>query len=252
MNAQTLEETCRKLELRLMDRVANIRTEEKKYHDFCYDNYNLFEPGSWLNRPVKTVIDLIEDYKDQEYLCVLDLGSGIGRNSIPIAESLKFNSGKVVCVDLLESAIDKLHYYSQKYGVEQYIEARLSDIEQFTIEQEKFDIIIAVSALEHVSSERALERKLHEMTFGTKSNGSNCIIIGSNIKEVNLENGQELDPMFEVNISTERMMELLDHQYAGWEIKKRFVKQLEYEIDRNGQSVILTTDCITFVTKKLV
>ncbi|MNO99570.1 tellurite resistance protein TehB [compost metagenome] len=234
-----------------MDRVANIRLEEKKYHDFCYDNYNLFEPGSWLHRPVKTVIDLLEEYKDQEHLNVLDLGSGIGRNSIPIAESMKCRNGKVVCVDLLESAIDKLRSYSQRYGVEQFIETRLSDIEQFTIEQDKYDLIIAVSALEHVSSESALERKLNEITLGTKLNGSNCIIIGSNIREINIENGKELDPMFEVNASTERMMEILDQQYVGWEVKNRFSKQLEYEIDRNGQSVKLTTDCITFVAKNI-
>ncbi|WMT43293.1 class I SAM-dependent methyltransferase [Paenibacillus sp. D2_2] len=235
-----------------MDRVANIRSEEKKYHDFCYDNYYLFEPGSWLHRPVKTVIDLLAEYKDQEYLCVLDLGSGIGRNSIPIAESMKNRDGKVVCVDLLESAIDKLNSYSHKYGVEQFIVTRLSDIEQFTIEQEEYDIIVAVSSLEHLSSESALERKLNELTSGTKPNGANCIIIGSNIREVNLENGQELDPMFEVNITTESMLEILDYQYAGWEVRNRFVKQLEFEIDRNGQSVKLTSDCVTFIAKKIV
>lgn len=233
-----------------MDRVSIIRSEEKKYHDFCYDNFNLFEPGSWLHKPVKTVMDLLEEYKNQEYLSVLDLGSGIGRNSIPIAETMKNRDGKVVCVDLLESAIDKLDGYSQKFGVEGFIVTRLSDIEQFTIEHEEFDIIVAVSSLEHVSSEKALERKLKEMTFGTQPNGSNCVIIGSNIKEVNLINGQEVDPMFEVNISTERMLGILDHQYAGWEVKSRFVKHLEYEIDRNGQPVKLTTDCITFVAKK--
>jgi 2-polyprenyl-3-methyl-5-hydroxy-6-metoxy-1,4-benzoquinol methylase len=217
-----------------MDRVANIRSEEKKYHDFCYSNYNLFEPGSWLHRPVKTVIDLLEDYKDREYLSVLDLGAGIGRNSIPIAESMKNRNGKVVCVDLLESAIDKLQSNSQKYGVNQYIVTRLSDIEQFIIEHEEYDIIVAVSALEHVSSESTLEQKLNELTIGTKVNGSNCIIIGSNIREVNLENGQELDPMFEINIRTERMLEILDNRYNGWEVKQRLVKQLEYEIERNG------------------
>lgn len=231
-----------------MDRVERIRIEEKKYHDYCYDNYNLFESGSWLHKPVKTVMDLLEDYKDQEYLCVLDLGSGVGRNSIPIAESMK--NGKVICVDLLGSAIDKLLFYSHKFGVEQLIETRLSDIEQFLIEPEEFDVIIAVSALEHLSSEKALKRKLNEMTLGTKTNGTNCIIIGSNICEINLSNGQELDPMFEVNMSKERMLQLLDHQYAGWEVKKRFVKQLEYEIDRNGQPTKLSTDCITFVAKK--
>ncbi|WP_340003992.1 class I SAM-dependent methyltransferase [Paenibacillus sp. FSL K6-0276] len=234
-----------------MDRVANIRTEEKKYHDMCYDSYNLFEPGSWLHRPVQSVIDLLEEYTDQEYLSVLDLGSGIGRNSIPIAESMKNRNGKVVCVDLLESAIEKLESYSQKFGVEPFIVTRLSDIEHFVIDQEEYDIILAVSSLEHVSSEKVLHRKLNEMICGTKTNGTNCIIIGSNIQEVNLENGQELDPMFEVNLSTEKMMELLVHQYTGWEVQQRLVKQLEYEIERKGQTVKLTTDCITFVAKKL-
>lgn len=234
----------------IVDRIAYIRTEEKKYHDVCYDQYHLYEPGSWLYRPVKTVIDLLEEYRDQDYLCVLDLGSGVGRNSIPIAESMKHRDGKVVCVDLLESALNKLHSYSQKYGVEQYIESRRSDIEQFTIDQDRYDMIIAVSALEHISSERALERKLHEMALGTKTNGANCIIIGSNIREVNLEDGKELDPMFEVNLSTERMLEILNDQYAGWDIKKQFVKQLEYDIERNAHSVKLTTDCVTFIAIK--
>lgn len=234
-----------------MDRVANIRTEEKKYHDMCYDSYNLFEPGSWLHRPVQTVINLLNDYTDQEYLSVLDLGSGVGRNSIPAAESMKNRNGKVVCVDLLESAIEKLESYSQKFGVEPFIVTRLSDIEHFIIAQEEYDIILAVSSLEHVSSEKALERKLNEMIRGTKRNGTNCIIIGSNIQEVNLENGQKLDPMFELNLSTEKMMELLVDQYTGWEVQQRLVKQLEYEIDRKGKAVKLTTDCITFVAKKL-
>ncbi len=33
-----------------MNRVANIRTEEKKYHDFCYENYSLFEPGAYSEK----------------------------------------------------------------------------------------------------------------------------------------------------------------------------------------------------------
>ncbi|WP_440960295.1 class I SAM-dependent methyltransferase [Paenibacillus nitricinens] len=234
-----------------MDRVANIRTEEKRYHDLCYDSYNLFEPGSWLHRPVKTVIDLLEEYRDQEYLSVLDLGAGIGRNSIPIAESMENRNGKVVCVDLLESAIEKLQSYSKQFGVEPFIVTRLSDIEHFVIDKEEYDIILAVSCLEHVSSEKALESKLNEMIIGTKRNGINCIIIGSNIQEVNLINGQELDPMFEVNLSTEQMMKLLVDQYTGWEVQQQSVKQLEYEIERKGQAVKLTTDCITFVAKKL-
>ncbi|NQX44290.1 methyltransferase domain-containing protein [Paenibacillus tritici] len=233
-----------------MDRLAKIRSEEKKYHDHCYDTCNLFEPGSWLYKPVATVINLVDQYKEQEYLSVLDLGAGIGRNSIPIAKSLKHRNGQVVCVDLLESAIDKLKSYSQEFGVEPYIIPRLSDIEQFIIEQQEYDLIIAVSALEHVRSQQVLSSKLSEMNAGTRQHGANCIIIASNIREVNLEREQELEPMFEVNLTTEGMLELLDEKYAGWEVQQRFVKHLAYEISRNGERVKLTSDCITYVAKK--
>ncbi|MEK4511957.1 class I SAM-dependent methyltransferase [Paenibacillus sp. FSL K6-2524] len=234
-----------------MDRIALIRTEEKKYHDLCYENHKLFEPGSWLHKPVKTVMDLMEEFSGQQNINVLDLGCGIGRNSIPIAETLKNRNGIVVCVDLLVSAIEKLQENSEKFEVQQYIETVQSDIEYFHIEEDDYDVIIAVSALEHISSEEALERKLHEMAVGTKPNGMNCIIINSNIREIERDSNVDLEPMFEVNLATDNMLELLDRQYEGWAIQTRLVKQLEYDIYRDEQLVSLITDCITFVVKKI-
>ncbi len=56
-----------------MNRINYIRHEEKKYHDLCYEQYKLFETGSWLYKPVKTVMDLIMDYfEGQNNLQVLD------------------------------------------------------------------------------------------------------------------------------------------------------------------------------------
>ncbi|MDU0328948.1 class I SAM-dependent methyltransferase [Paenibacillus sp. 3LSP] len=233
-----------------MDRVEMIRAEEKRYHDFCYEHYNLYEQGTWLHKPVQTVLDLIDQFNSYEYLRVLDLGSGVGRNSIPIAQTIKNRQGKVICVDLLESALNKLHEYSKRYEVEHIIEMRLSDIEQFEIKQSEYDLIIAVSALEHVSSERALEKKLREMVLGTTAGGINCIIISSNIREVNQVTSNELDPMFEINLSTERMLDLMDRNYSGWEIQKRIVKQLEFDIKRREQPVKLMSDCITYIAKR--
>lgn len=233
-----------------MDRVEMIRAEEKLYHDFFYENYNLFEQGTWLHKPVQTVLDLIEQFNSYEILRVLDLGSGVGRNSIPIAQTIKNRQGKVICVDLLESALNKLHEYSKRYEVEHIIEIRLSDIEQFEIKQSEYDLIIAVPALEHVSSERALEMKLREMVLGTVADGINCIIINSNIREINQMTNNELDPMFEINLSTERMLDLLDRNYKGWEIQKRLIKQLEFDIERREQPVKLVSDCITYIAKR--
>ncbi len=69
-----------------MNRINFIRQEEKKYHDLCYEQYKLFETGSWLYKPVKTVMDLMDYFEGKNNLQVLDLGSGVGRNSIPIAQ----------------------------------------------------------------------------------------------------------------------------------------------------------------------
>lgn len=68
-----------------MNRIDYIRQEEKKYHDLCYEQYKLFEAGSWLYKPVKTVMDMLNYLEEQKDLQILDLGSGVGRNSTPIA-----------------------------------------------------------------------------------------------------------------------------------------------------------------------
>lgn len=233
-----------------MNRIEQVRLEEKKYHDACYNQYALFEPGSWLHKPVQTILDLMEDLADRPYISVLDLGCGVGRNSIPIAETLKSRDGKVVCVDLLSSAIHKLEEYSRQYGVQAYIEPHISSIEQFDIEPLAYDLIVAVSALEHVSSESELERKLSEIVSGTQSDGMNCLIISSNVRETLVGSEKILEPMYEVNLPTNRLLELLDQMYNGWDVVQRLVKPLAYIIERNGQPVKLMSDCITYVAKK--
>ncbi|GGH26851.1 hypothetical protein [Paenibacillus segetis] len=110
---------------------------------------------------------------------------------------------------------------------------------------------MAVSSLEHVRSEHVFTNKLNEIVLGTKIGGVNCLIINSNVKEITVVSNEVLDPMFEVNLDTDCMLALLDHQYNGWELQTRLVKPLTYEIDRNGQLVKLSSDCITYVAKKI-
>ncbi|MBH5317638.1 class I SAM-dependent methyltransferase [Paenibacillus sp. GSMTC-2017] len=234
-----------------MDRISHIRNEEKSYHDNCYEQNILFEPGSWMNKPVKTVMDLLPKLHPYETFSILDLGCGVGRNTIPIAEFLKSHSGKVIGVDLLESAVNGLHQYCIQFGVQDYIEIVHSDIESYFIPPLTHNLIVAVSALEHLSSEDALENKLKEMVVGTKINGINCIIIASNIRESIIEADIQIDPMFEILLSTERTFAILDYHYSGWEVLSRLVKPLSFEIERQHVPVLLTSDCITYVVRKL-
>lgn len=94
-----------------------IREEEKKYHDDCYANAELFKPGSWLHKPVKTIMDLLDLLDNQTEMNVLDLGCRVGRNSIPIAQRFFQKDATITCVDLLESAMIKLEEYSQQFHV---------------------------------------------------------------------------------------------------------------------------------------
>ena len=234
-----------------MNRINYIRHEEKKYHDPCYEQYKLFETGSWLYKPVKTVMDLIMDYfEGQNNLQVLDLGSGVGRNSIPIAQKIKNASGTVTCVDLLDSALTKLQIYSKEHDVFEVIKTEQAAIENYYIQPDTFDYIVAISSLEHVQSEEDLKNVLHSMKKGTKTGGINCLIINSNIQEIDLHTKEELDALIEINLPTEHMIYLLKSIYKEWQEIKIEIKELAYNIVRNERHIQLKTNAITFVVQK--
>lgn len=234
-----------------MNRIDRIRTEERNYHDFCYENHTLFQEGSWLYKPVKTVVELLSVIQIKENPRVLDLGSGVGRNSIPIAKALKSKKGKVICVDLIDSAIDKLKLYSKEHRVEEVIEAVKADIGKYEITKNAYDLIIAVSALEHVESVEAFEKVTKQIAMGTKRGGINCIIVNSEVEEFDLETSEKLDAWIEVNMKTDEMMSKLCNIYAGWEVLKQLVKPLEYTIVRDKKEVIMKTNAVTFVARKV-
>ena len=234
------------------NRIKIIRDEERKYHEACYDNYKLFEEGSWLSKPVKTVMDTLTHFNTKDNLTVLDLGCGVGRNSIPIAESLKERqTGKIICVDIIESALQKLVEYSEQNGVRAYIEPKLSDIGDYIIEENQFDYIIAVSALEHVESVPKFIQVIDRMARGTKENGINCVIMSTNIQEIDVESGMELDPFMELNLTTNEAKQLLSSAYQDWKITFTTLKALQFNIERNGREILLKSDCLTYVVQRI-
>ncbi|WP_306008247.1 class I SAM-dependent methyltransferase [Bacillus sp. MMSF_3353] len=233
-----------------MNRIDYIRNEERKYHDLCYEQYKLFETGSWLYKPVKTVLDLMDYFEGQTNLQVLDLGSGVGRNSIPIAQKIKNASGTVTCVDLLDSALTKLQTYSKEHDVFEVIKTEQAAIENYYIAPNTYNYIVAVSSLEHVQSEEDLKKVLHSMKKGTKIGGINCFIINSNIQEIDLHTNEELVALIEINLPTEDMLHLLKSIYKEWQEIKIEIKELAYNIVRNEREIQLKTNAITFVFQK--
>ncbi len=230
--------------------ISKIREAEKASHIEIYSSAKLFEKGTWLQKPVKTVLDILPHFEDYTELNVLDLGCGVGRNCIPIAQKFKSVSCKIDCVDILNFAIDELKNNSIKYSVEENINGITSSIDDFVINKNAYDFIISVSAIEHVNSEEAFENKLDEVEKGTKENGIVCMIINSEIEETNKETGEKLVPQFEVNISTEKLISILTKIFKGWEVLKQIIISQRYDIPRETCIADLTTNVVTFVVKK--
>ena len=66
------------------------RASEAEYHQRFYEDNDLFEQGTWMAQPGPVVMEMLERLlQHREDAQVLDLGCGVGRNSIPVAERLR-------------------------------------------------------------------------------------------------------------------------------------------------------------------
>ncbi len=234
-----------------MDNITlkSIRDAEKQSHIEVYSSAKLFESGSWLQKPVKTIMDLIPYFQSRKIIKILDLGCGVGRNCIPLAQEFK-GKCKIDSVDILEFAINELNNNAIEFDVENEINGVISSIDDFKIPDNNYDLIIAVSALEHVDSIESFKIKLIEIAEGIKEYGIVCLIINSQITEINKENGHPLIPQFEVNLETQELLNLLNEVFDGWELIKNTLRSQRYDIPRENCISDLTTDVVTYVACK--
>lgn len=234
------------------ERLRRIRESERKSHIEIYTDEKLYATDSWLKKPIKTVRDIVPLFSEYDKLRVLDLGSGVGRNSIYLAECFRDKDCVVDCVDLLEIAIEKLRENAAEHNVAAGIRGIQKSIEEFKIATDTYDFIMAISALEHIDTEESFLEKLVEIREGLREMGVVCLVVNSQVQEQNADTGENVDAQFEVNLSTEEMQEYLNEVFAGWKVLKTAVSAQEYDIPREGFVSHLKTNVVTFVAQKIV
>ena len=227
-----------------------IRDAEKRSHLEVYSAAKLFEPGSWLARPVKTVMDLLPLFEKYPQLRVLDLGSGVGRNAIPVAQKFRHIHCRVECVDILDYAIDKLRENAEKLGVAEAVQGIVSPLDAYPIEENAYDLILAISALEHIESEEAFIGKLALLRNGTRDHGIICLVINSNVTERDTRTGEAVPPQFEVNLPPELVRGLLAEIFAGWEVLWDKCIHYEYPVPRGERMAVISSEVVTFTARR--
>ena len=231
-------------------RLKQIRESEKQSHIEMYSNSELYKEGSWLRKPIKTVLDIIPLFNDYSELNVLDLGCGVGRNCIAVAQSFKKIPSEIDCVDILDLAIEKLYENAEELGVVSSINGIVETIENYLVIENKYDLVLAVSALEHIDSEQSFFSKLSEINRGIRKNGIVCLVINSDIKETDKSTGKEIPAQFEVNLQTENLQAVLKEKFSDFEIMKATVSEQQYDIPRGDIISDLKTKVVTFVARK--
>lgn len=229
-----------------MNHFETARLEEMAYHEDFYRQHQIFQPGSWLAKPVKTVMDAFELLNGRQ-TSILDLGCGVGRNSIPLAQKLV--EGNVICVDLLETALSILIENARNYDVEQFIAPVHADAEHFLITPDSFDFIVACSCLEHVSTEEALIKVLNGMQTGTRKDGVHCILMSTEVRELDLRRKAEEEGNIELNLGTDKAFEVLHLLYKDWEILKSFAVPQKIIERKRGREIEFKSNWITFVAR---
>lgn len=232
------------------DRLVRIRQAEANSHMEAYCNFELFSAGSWLSKPVKTVMDLLPYFDDCEELRVLDLGCGVGRNCIPVAKYFKDIPCQIDCVDILEMAVSKLVDNAARYDVSDAINGIVESIDDFKIMEDSYDFIMVISSLEHVDSKESFIGKLYEIRKGLRNSGIGCLIMNTSVQERCKSSGEERYPQFEVNIPTEELQGILEKIFQGWTILKHTVVHQKYDIPRDHGLVALETDVVTYVVRR--
>lgn len=111
--------------------------------------------GYFLASPIRKLIHspqtILSPYV-KEKMTVLDIGSGMGFFSIPLAKMVG-KTGKVICVDIQEKMLKGLQRRAQKAGVSARIEARLCYPHTLGLRDlaEKIDFALAFAVVHEVA-----------------------------------------------------------------------------------------------------
>jgi|AGTN01.1.fsa_nt_gi 2-polyprenyl-3-methyl-5-hydroxy-6-metoxy-1,4-benzoquinol methylase len=190
----------------------DARAQTMRYHQQYYNNHELFQKGSWLEKPDQAVSKIIDTVCDASSKIVLDLGSGVGRNAIPLAKA----GFTVICVDNLGVAVELLKRYAADHDVADRVFSQVCELDAFQVPENMFDILLAVSVLEHASSKEQVRRIIKQLSRGARYGGIALVTISTDRKVVEVDTDKPVRTLVETRLSANEATELLKESFSTW------------------------------------
>jgi SAM-dependent methyltransferase len=224
------------------------RRETVRYHEDFYARHELFVEGSWLHKPSPFVMRSLASIEATGPVIAVDLGAGVGRHTIPVAERLPEGS-LVVAVDLLPLAARRLHENAVAAGVRDRVQAVVADLDHVVLAPGSVDWLVSVSALEHATNLAMLERVLRRCQEATRPRGLNCLIIGTDKVEIDFH-GRARPARVEFELTTDDAQALLERVYATWDRLDQSSAVFAVDEDRDGETYTLRTTNLRLLARR--
>lgn len=228
--------------------IAAARRETVRYHEELYASTPLGAEGTWLARPHPVVVEALDLARGAGPVVAYDLGAGVGRHAVPLAAGLAPGS-RVVAVDLLPTAVDRLRRNCDAAGVGAVVKPVTADLESYAFDEGAAGLIVAFSAIEHVGGVEALRALLGRMVAATAPGGLHVLGILADRREV-LADGTVRPAAVESPLSSAATLDLLDDAYAGWEVLRRSTKPSVVREERDGVTYGLSSTLVHLLARR--
>lgn len=228
----------------MIDILERSREREREYHVNYYTRHKLGDTGTWLAGPAQYAMRSLA-YLKTASPDLLDLGCGVGRHALPMLSRLGAGA-TIVGVDLLPEAIKIFQKNAVHAGVAGRISYDVADVAEYNYGLERFDLILSVSCIEHVSSFDELRQILAKIQSATRRGGVNCFMISTDIEWYDEKNDRHIPPIIEFPLNSTDLVVLLKDLYVSWDIVDLSKKQWSVADIIDGEAIVNRSTCVQF------
>lgn len=226
-----------------MSEFERARRETVRYHEELYSSVALGQEGTWLAGPHRLLLDALARVPGERPVIGYDLGSGIGRHTIPMLQRFPAGS-EVYAVDLLSSALESLRG-SVPPGLRTILHTCRADLDDFAFPVPA-DLVLAFSAIEHLPSLAAIRNLLTRVRAAVNPGGVVAIGVVADRLEIDAS-GNRRPALLESAITSEGAGELLNSVFADFYAVGQKAVPAGIREDREGEPYTLDSILLTWL-----